>query len=86
MRDTVHHLYCVLTAQLSHDIPADTGLICDKAAVLGDTIEGTPSVTSGYVTDLRGNLPLMLSVMLSENRQAGAHSQILYRLTQNVSA
>ena len=29
------------TRQLSRDVPVDAGLLCDKAAVLGDSIKGT---------------------------------------------
>jgi hypothetical protein len=33
---------CPRTRQLSWDVPADAGFLYDKAAVLGDTIKGTP--------------------------------------------
>jgi hypothetical protein len=31
--------------KLSRHAPADAGVLCDKAAVLGDTIKGTPCVS-----------------------------------------
>jgi hypothetical protein len=33
----------LLSSELSTDLPADAGSICDNAAVLGDTIKETPS-------------------------------------------
>jgi hypothetical protein len=34
-------LYIVSVSSLSRDVPADAGLLCDKAAVFGDTVKET---------------------------------------------
>jgi hypothetical protein len=36
----VCRLWCPCVRRLSQDLTADTGLLCDKAAVLGDTKKG----------------------------------------------
>lgn len=40
---------CPCSLQLSQDVPACAGFICDKAAIFRDTIKGTPLYTVSVV-------------------------------------
>ena len=43
--DVIIHVptvWCLLARQLSQDVLADAGFVCDKAAVLQGNIKGTP--------------------------------------------
>ena len=50
-------LLCPWTQQLSRDIPADTGYLCNKAAMLSATIKGTHCINQGH------NIVLVLDIV-----------------------